>query len=203
MFIYQLKLILKTKKMTILKKLCIPMAVCLMTIAVSCNDTKDSKEVAEDINKENFDREGEKEADKLLEAYASNLFEIAAAQNASMNATTDEAKKLSAMLVEAHTKMNTDVKALADKKGVAVPSDITEDQRKEIEKMADKKGIDYDKAFVEKMKDKHEKAVDFYEKTAEKCDDSEIKIWATLTIPEVRSHLDMVLMTHDAIKDRK
>jgi putative membrane protein len=189
--------------MTTLKKLCIPMAVCLMTIAVSCNDTKDSKEIAEDINKENFDGKAEKEADKLLEAYASNLFEIAVAQNASVNAVTDEAKKLSAMLVDAHSKMNNDVKALADKKMVALPSDITEDQRKDIEKMAEKKGLDYDKAFVEKMKDKHEKAVDFYEKTADKCDDTEIKIWATQTLPEVRSHLDMVIMTQDAIKDRK
>lgn len=189
--------------MTNLKKLCIPLSIYLMTITVSCNDTKDSKEVAEEINKENFDRQGEKEADKLVEAYASNLFEVAVAQNAAMNATTDEAKKLSAMLVEAHTKMNTDVKAMADRKNIALPSDITEDQRKDIEKMAEKKGLDYDKAFVEKMKDKHEKAVDFYEKTADKCTDPEIRSWATLTIPEIRSHLDMVLMTQDAIKDRK
>ncbi len=179
------------------------MAVCLMTIAVSCNDTKDSKEIAEDINKENFDRKDAKEVDKLVEAYASNLFEIAAAQNASTNATTDEVKKLSAMLVEAHSKMNADIKTLADKKMVTLPTDISEDQRKDIEKLAEKKGLDYDKAFTEKMKTKHEKAVDFYEKTADKCEDTEIKIWATLTVPEVRSHLDMVIMTQDAIKDRK
>jgi putative membrane protein len=179
------------------------MAACLMTIAVSCNDTKDSKEIAEDINKENFDGKAEKEADKLVEAYASNLFEIAVAQNASMNATTDETKKLSAMLVEAHTKLNTEVKTLADKKMVTLPSDITEDQRKDIEKLAEQKGLDYDKAFVEKMKGKHEKAIDFYEKTADKCEDTEIKVWATQTLPEIRSHLDMVLMTEEAIKDRK
>jgi putative membrane protein len=107
------------------------------------------------------------------------------------------------MLVEAHTKLNTEVKTLADKKMVTLPSDITEDQRKDIEKLAEQKGLDYDKAFVEKMKGKHEKAIDFYEKTADKCEDTEIKVWATQTLPEIRSHLDMVLMTEEAIKDRK
>ncbi|MES2514867.1 MAG: DUF4142 domain-containing protein [Bacteroidota bacterium] len=189
--------------MIALKQLRIPMAVCLMTIAVSCNDTKDSKEVAEDINKENFDRQGEKEADKLVEAYASNLFEIRSAESASTNAVTEEVKKLSAMLVEAHSKMNEDIKGLAGSKQVALPSDISEDQKKDIEKLTDKKGLDYDKAFVDRMKDKHEKALDFYEKTSEKCDDTEIKMWAAMNVAEVRSHLDMVIMTQDAIKDRK
>jgi putative membrane protein len=186
-----------------LKKFTIPMAICLMTVAVSCNDTKDSKEVAEDINKENFDRKGEKEADKLVEAYASNLFEIRSAESASTHAVTDEVKKLSAMLVEAHSKMNQDIKGLADSKQVALPSDITEDDRKDIDKLAEKKGLDYDKSFVDKMKSKHEKALDFYEKTSEKCDDTEIKMWAAMNVAEVRSHLDMVIMTQDAIKDRK
>lgn len=189
--------------MNTLKKLSIPVIISCMITLPACNDHKDSKDVAEDINQENFDRKGEKEADYLVEAYASNLFEIRTAENASTNAVTDEAKKLSAMLVEAHTKMNADVKSLADKKGVTLPTDITEDQRKDIEKLAEKKGVDYDKAFVEKMKDKHEKAVDFYEKTSSKSDDPEIKSWASMNVAEVKSHLDMVLMTQESIKDRK
>jgi putative membrane protein len=186
-----------------LKKLSIPMAICLMTTVVSCNDPKDSKDMAEEINKENFDRQGEKDADKLVEAFTSNLFEIRSAESASSNAVTDEVKKLSTMLVEAHSKMNEDIKALANAKQVTLPFDISEDQKKDIQDLTEKKGLDYDKAFVDRMKDKHEKAIDFYEKTADKCEDTEIKMWASMNVAEVRSHLDMVIMTQSAIKDRK
>lgn len=176
----------------------------LTMFTVSCShEEKDSKEVAEDANKENLDKDGEKAADKLVHAYSANLFEIKAAEQAGMNATTEDVKKLSTMLVEAHSKMNMDVKTLADTKGITLPMDLTEDQRKELEKLGEKTGIDYDKAFTDKMKSKHEDAVKFYEKTAEKCDDAEVKSWASTTAPEVRSHLDMVLMTENAIKDRK
>lgn len=172
-------------------------------LTASCSGEKDSKEVAEDANKENLDKEGEKAADKLVHAYSANMFEIRAAENAAVNATTEDVKKLSAMLIEAHSKMNSDVKTLADAKGVTLPGDLTEDQRKELEKLAEKTGLDYDKAFTEKMKDKHEDAVKFYEKTAEKCEDPEVRNWASTTAPEVRSHLDMVLMTENVLKDRK
>lgn len=176
----------------------------LTLLTASCShEEKDSKEVAEDANKENLDKDGEKAADKLVHAYSANLFEIKAAEQASMNATTPDVKKLSTMLVEAHSKMNMDVKTLADAKGVTLPMDLTDDQRKELEKLGEKTGIDYDKAFTDKMKSKHEDAVKFYEKTADKCDDAEVKGWAATTAPEVRSHLDMVLMTENAIKDRK
>jgi putative membrane protein len=175
----------------------------LTMFAASCSNEKDSKEVAEETNEANLNKDEEKAADKLVHAYSANLFEIKAAENAAMNASTEDVKKLSAMLIEAHSKMNADVKTLADAKGVTLPADLTEDQRKELEKLAEKTGIDYDKAFTDKMKSKHEDAVKFYDKTAEKCDDPQVKTWASNTAPEVRSHLDMVLMTENAIKDRK
>lgn len=176
-----------------------------LTVATtSCsNENKDSKEIAEDANKANLDKDGEKAADKLVHAYSANMFEIKAAENAAVNATTEDVKKLSAMLIEAHTKMNMDVKTLADSKGITLPTELTEEQRKELEKLAEKTGIDYDKSFTDKMKRKHEDAVTFYEKTADKCEDPQVRNWANTTVPEVRSHLDMVLMTENAIKDKK
>ncbi len=171
---------------------------------ISCsNHEKDSKEAAEEMNEAKFDREGEKEADKLVHAYAANLYEIRASENATMNAATEDVKKLAGMLIEAHTKMNEDVKSLASGKGVSLPTDLSDEQRKHLEKLAEKSGMDYDKAYTEQMKDKHEDAIDFYQKTADKCDDADIKAWANNTVPEVRSHLDMVMTSYNLVKDKK
>lgn len=189
------------KLKTTLKTAVLMLGLAFMTGA--CSNEKDSKDMVEDANAKNLSKDEEKAADKLVHAYSANMFEINAAENASMNAVSDDVKKLSAMLVEAHTKMNADVKSLADTKGVMLPSELTEEQRKELEKLGEKTGIDYDKAFVEKMKNKHEDAVKFYEKTSEKSDDPQIRSWASATASEVRSHLDMVLMAENAIKDQK
>lgn len=101
----------------------------LSLFTASCSHEKDATEVAEDANKANLDKDGEKAADKLVHAYSANMFEIKAAEQAGTNASTEDVKKLSTMLVEAHSKMNADVKTLADAKGVTLPADLTEDCR--------------------------------------------------------------------------
>lgn len=190
--------------MTLVKTLSAAVLCAGLMMTTSCsNEPKDSKEAAEEMNENKFDKEGEKAADKLVHAFSANLYEIKASENAAMNATTPEVKKLAGMLVEAHTKMNEDVKTMAASKNVTLPTDLSDEQRKDMEKLTEKTGMDYDKAYTDQMKDKHEKSVNFYEKTSEKCDDPDIKSWAGNTLPEVRSHLDMVKNTHDLVKDRK
>jgi putative membrane protein len=175
----------------------------LTITTISCSSgPKDSKEAAEEMNEDKFNSEGEKAADKLVHAYSSNLYEIRASENAVMNASSPEVKRLAGMLVEAHTKMNEDVKSMAATKDVTLPTELTEDQRKDLEKLTEKSGLDYDKEFTEQMKDKHEKALSFYEKTAKKSDDADIQSWASNTVAEVRSHLDMVKSSCEIVKDR-
>jgi len=159
--------------------------------------------MAEEANKENLDHKSEKEADKLVEAYSANLYEIKASENAALNATTPEVKKVANMMVEAHTKMNADVKKLADAKQVTLPTDLSDSQRKDVEKLTEKSGIDFDKSYISDMKSKHEDVCKMLEKISEKCEDPEMKSWATTTLPEVRSHLEMVNTTEADLKDKK
>ena len=180
-------------------------ALCLaVTLMSSCsNHNKDSKDVAEEANQENLNGKAEKGAEHLVEAYSGNLYEIKASENAALNASTPEVKKIATMMIEAHTKMNGDVQMLANSKQVALPSDLSDDQRKSLEKLTDKTGLEYDKAYISDMKSKHEDALKMLEKISEKCDDAEIKTWANNTLPEVASHLEMVKSTENILKDKK
>jgi len=193
--------------MTTLKKITTySTAICLaITLFSACsgNDNRDSKELAEDMNEEKFDRKEEKAVDHLVDAYSGNMYEVKVSENAALNATDPEVKKIAAMMVEAHTKMNFDVQSLANSKGVTLPTNLTEDQAKCIEKLTDKTGLDYDKEYVSDLKDKHEKTLKQLEKISEKCADPDIKNWATSSIPEVRHHLDMVNAAHENLKSRK
>ena len=192
--------------MTTLKKITsYSTALCLaVTLMSSCsgNDTRDSKELAEDMNKDKFDNKEEKAADYLVEAYSGNMYEIKVSENAASNAVDPEVKKIASMMIEAHTKMNFDVQTLANSKGITLSTNLTADQSKCIEKLAEKTGTDFDKDYISDLKDKHEKTVKMLEKVSEKCDDAEIKTWATNSLPEVRHHLEMVNAAHDNLKNR-
>ncbi|MBA2614064.1 MAG: DUF4142 domain-containing protein [Bacteroidetes bacterium] len=190
--------------MNSLKKItCITALGILTVLNTACSDNKDSKEIAEQANEEKFDGKEEKAVDHLVDAYSGNMYEIKAAENACMNAATPEVKKLAMMMMEAHGKMNVEIEKLATSKSVTLPLNLTEDQRKDIEQLNEKTGMDYDKAYVSKMKDKHEDALKMLEGVSEKCDDAEIKAWAQKSAPVVGSHLEMVKTTQDNIKDKK
>ncbi|MDP1801919.1 MAG: DUF4142 domain-containing protein [Bacteroidota bacterium] len=173
-----------------------------VTIATSCSDNKDAKEVAEEVNEENLDRKEEKGAGQLVEAYSANMFEIKASENASLNASTAEVKNVAVMMIETHGKMNVAIEKLAASKSITLPNDLTDDQNREIENLTEKTGINYDKDYISKMKDKHEAALDKLNKISEKSDDSEIKAWAQKTAPEVSAHLEMVKAAEDNLKNR-
>jgi putative membrane protein len=176
----------------------------LSLIAPSCgNNEKDTKEMAEESNDAKFDGKTEKDADRLADSYLSNLFEIEVSQQATGKASTGDVKQLASMLVEKHTAMNEDIRTMANTQGVTLPAGITEEQREKINKLGEKTGMEYDREYTKMMKDKHEKAVDNYSKIAEKTDNSAIREWASATVTEVRSHLDMVNATWEKIKDMK
>lgn len=176
----------------------------LATATVACsNQPDDSKETAEEMNEDKFEGKAEKNADKLVDAYSANLFEVRMSENAAMHATTPEVKNLAMMLVEKHNRMNEEVQTLATKKQVSLPTDLTDEQRRDIEKLAEKTGLDYDKHYTSTTKDKHEDALKNYEKIAEKSEDSEIQAWASKNVTEVREHLDMVVSAHNTVKDKK
>lgn len=172
------------------------------TLTTSCSNEKDSKEVAEEANEANLDRKEEKGAEHLVEAYAANMYEIKASENAALNASTAEVKKIAILMIEAHGKMNVDIEKLATTKSITLPNDLTFDQRNDLEKITEKTGVDYDKVYISKMKDKHEDALNLLNKVSEKCDDAEIKSWAQQTAPEVSAHLEMVKAADENLKNR-
>lgn len=194
--------------MTTIKNLAVTSAALCMTVmlAVSCgNDqaTQDSKEQAEEVNAENLPREGEKDADRMVELSGMNLYEVQASSDAASRATTAEVKKIANMMVEAHSKMATDMQQLAGSKGVALPADLPNDKLGELNRLKEKTGLDYDKEYLDQMKNAHEQVLRKLENTAEKTEDAEVRDFANKSIPEIRSHLDMIESTRNSVKELK
>lgn len=164
-----------------------------ITLTYSCLRKKDSEiGAAKELNKENLDKEGEKDADRLAKANMANLYDIMASELTLTNFYTEDAKKLAEMLRSTHIQMNKDLLALTAKKGIAVPAAITPIQKMEIDRLHKKSGWDYDIEYTELMKSKHKNAIDAYERMAEKTEDADIKEFAYNCIVEIKSHMPLI-----------
>jgi len=94
-------------------------------------------------------------------------------------------KAVAQSMVSDHAAVNTELMALAARKGVSLQPE--KDSLKAGEKWA-KKTKDLDDDYLKEMKDDHEEAVKLFEK-ALKSDDADIAAFARKTLPALQHHL--------------
>src|SRR6187431_3265636 len=126
----------------------------------------ESIEIAEDANDSTFsERTEEKDADFVVNAVTSNLADI---------------------------KILNELKAYADKKGIAIPLQESDKDAKEMNKLAEEPTEKFDEKWCDAMEDRHEKSINKFESRLDKTEDPELKDWIVATLPGLKEHLSMI-----------
>ncbi len=130
----------------------------------------------------------------INEAAAGGQMEVALGKLAADKATSDDVKKFGQQMVDDHTKANDELMALAKSKGVDLSkandraSKKTDKSREKLSKMS---GADFDKAYMDDMVMDHEKDVKEFEDASKNAEDSDLKAFASKTLPTLQEHLKM------------
>ncbi len=123
---------------------------------------------------------------------ADGMFEVEMGKIAMKNAGTQSVKDFGQMMVNDHTKINDELKALAAKKMVDLPQTVTADQQKTIDKMSKETGKTFDKDYVPMMVDGHKNAIAAFKSAGDKITDSDYKDFILKTMPTLQKHLDAI-----------
>jgi putative membrane protein len=136
----------------------------------------------------------------VLEAASGGLMEVSLGKLAQSNGSSVSVKEFGKMMVADHSKANTELKAVAAKKGITIPASPAEKQQKNIDDLSTKKGADFDKAYVDLMVDDHKEDIDKFQTEANKGNDADVKAFAAKTLPVLTKHLDHIQKIQDATK---
>lgn len=173
---------------------------CFMLLA--CNNTNDTTEsttntststnTATDANTSTTNNvvTDEKSSEFLKKVTNSGMAEIQLAKLAQQKATIDAVKNFAAMLERDHTAVNQQVKSLADQRGVAVPSAISDDKQKMYTDMEKMTGKAFDKDYISMMIKSHNDGISLFEDTRSNASDIDVKNFADKTLPALKMHLD-------------
>ena len=118
-----------------------------------------------------------------------NLSEIAAGKTAAEKAQSPDVKKFGQKMVDDHTKMLEDLRALAKKKSVALPQDANVKDMAQMKLMERKSGAEFDKDYMEHMVKDHEKDVKDTQNIAAKAKDPEFKAAVQKANAKIKEHL--------------
>jgi putative membrane protein len=174
-------------------------AITTIVIGLSaCSDNnqkiKDTKTIAEEHNNAKFENiSNENDAQFLVKAAEINLEEIALGKLAQETSKTKQVQELGSMMEKQHRVAMEELQNLASKKTITIPTELTQSGKDACNKINTKTGKEFDKEYCEMMVQGHKGAIEIFEMASTESIDTDIKAWATIMLPILRTHMDHAL----------
>ena len=137
------------------------------------------------------------------EAAQGGMTEVALSNLALQKSQNEDVKKYAQMMVDDHTKANDELKTLAQSKSVTLPTAINAKQMAMRDKLNGLSGDAFDKEYINMMVKDHDKTVKLFQTEADKGSDTDVKAFASNTLPTLKSHQTMAHSMNDSMKGKK
>ena len=100
-------------------------------------------------------------------------------------------KEFGQRMITDHTRANAELKTIAGRKNIQLPSELGSEQKSEMDKLSKLSGAEFDKEYMSAMVKDHEEDVKDFETQAKEGTDPDIKAFAAITLPTLQNHLRM------------
>jgi putative membrane protein len=173
-----------------------------MVIACSKNNSTDSKEMAEEENKDKLENTDiKRDAEFAVAAADGGMLEVKLGELAMKNANSAQVREFGQKMVDEHGKGNAQLKALAEQKGISIPTVLSDKNQKLVDELALKTGADFDKSYTDLMVKDHKEDIEEFKKEAEKGEDPELRAWASAILPTLEHHIQMAERAAGSLKE--
>lgn len=180
-------------------------AAALLSLGVSssCNNTGKSPQHGTPADSAEAVNKTDKTVDSLSAVFAVNvaddgMMEVALGKLALEKATDPRVKAFASMSVNDRTKINEELKSIAENRKIALPSAMSEAAKKFIDKLSKKSGKAFEKEYIAEMVDNHDRDVKDFDNAANNLESISLREWARKTLPTVMIHLDSARAIKDA-----
>jgi putative membrane protein len=127
-----------------------------------------------------------------MKAAQGGAAEVQMGKLAAEKASSPDVKAFGQQMVDDHMKANDDLKSVAEKKGMTLPTDMNAHQQGSYSKLRRLSGAAFDRAYVRDMVKDHEEDVKEFQKEANNGKDEDIKGFASRTLPVLQGHLGKI-----------
>ena len=128
----------------------------------------------------------------VMEAADGGMVEVELGKLAASKATDQKVKDFGQKMVDDHTKANNELKTVAQSKNVTLPAAVGAKNKALMDKLSAMSGASFDKAYVAAMVKDHKKDVADFQKEANGGKDTDVKGFASKTLPTLQEHLKMI-----------
>jgi putative membrane protein len=125
----------------------------------------------------------------VKKAAQGGMAEVELGKLATQKASSEDVKKFGQRMVDDHTKANDQLKQIAGNKGVTLPTDLDSKDQALKDRLSKLDGEKFDQAYMKNMVRDHTKDVSEFRKESTSGKDSDLKSFASQTLPTLEDHL--------------
>jgi putative membrane protein len=135
-----------------------------------------------------------------MQAAQGGVAEVQMGKLAAEKANRADVKAFGRRMVADHTKANEDLKSVAEKKRMTLPTDMNAHQHATYRKLEKLSGSAFDRAYAKDMVKDHQEDVKEFQKEVKTGKDGDIKGFASRTLTVVREHLEKIRSIESELK---
>jgi putative membrane protein len=136
----------------------------------------------------------------VTKAAQGGMAEVKLGTLATQKADNADVKAFGQQMVDDHSKANDELKQLASKKGITLPTDIDSKDQATYDRLSKLSGAEFDRAYMNDMVSDHRKDVSEFRHESQSGSDPDVKAWAAKTLPTLEHHLQMAESTDAKVK---
>jgi len=127
----------------------------------------------------------------VKEAAIGGMAEVELGKMAKDKGSSDTVKQFGQKMVDDHTKVNDDLKSMAKKKNIDLPSALDAKHQAVVDRLSKLSGAEFDRAYSAEMVKDHQEDVKEFQKEANSATDPDVKSFASSNLPTLEEHLKM------------
>ncbi|MBW8876090.1 MAG: DUF4142 domain-containing protein [Acidobacteria bacterium] len=127
----------------------------------------------------------------ITSAAQGGMLEVELGKIAAQKASDPDVKTFGQRMVDDHSKANDQLKQLASQKGVTLSDKLSPAKQKDVDKYNKLSGAAFDRSYMSHMVTDHKQDVAEFQKESKSGKDTDVKSWASTTLPTLQDHLKM------------
>lgn len=158
---------------------------------MSLDMSRDTSQISKSSDKSEGKSGQLSSADKqfVVKAAEGGQAEVQLGELAQQKSQDPKVKEFAQRMVNDHSKANDQLKSLASNKGITLPSEPDAKEKAEKNRLSKLSGEQFDRAYMDHMVKDHVKDVSEFRKEAQSAKDSDVKQFASSTLPTLEEHL--------------
>jgi len=124
----------------------------------------------------------------MNEAASGGMAEVDLGRLAARKGANAQVRSFGNRMVRDHSKANAELKSLASRMHVTLPTEMTAEQKTEKANLMKLSGAEFDREYMRMMVEDHDKDVAAFQQKSAGAADATLKAWVTKTLPTLEEH---------------